>query len=242
MSFIIDPATPDGDQDAAQPATETDASRKVRILLVDDHPITRQGMRAMISLQHNLQVCGEADNASDALRMLGEFQPDVAVVDITLPQANGIELTREMKSRAPQLAVLVVSMHEETSYAERALRAGAQGYLMKQEAGERFGTAVQQVARGDIFLSPRMRERLARRVTPKRKANDFPFDTLSDRERQVFELVGDGFSTKQIAEKLRLSSKTIDSYREHLKLKLGLESGAELVRHAIAWGRSRDPL
>jgi DNA-binding NarL/FixJ family response regulator len=220
----------------------SDSARKLRVLLVDDHPITRQGMKALIEQQRNLEVCGEAESAADALRLVEALSPDLAVVDISLRHDNGIELTHELKSRVPGVVVLVVSMLEETTYAERALRAGAGGYLMKQEAGERFTTALQQVLRGDVFLSPRMQERLGRRVLPKRKAHIFPFDTLSERERQVFELIGDGFSTRQIAEKLNISSKTVDSYRDHLKLKLGLDSGAELVRHAIAWGRTKGPI
>jgi DNA-binding NarL/FixJ family response regulator len=134
-------------------------------------------------------------------------------------------------------------MHEETTYAERALRAGASGYLMKHEAGDKLAVALRQVARGELFVSPRVHERMQRRIPPKRSALAvFPIDTLSDREREVFELIGDGYSTRQIGEQLQLSSKTIDSYRDHLKLKLGFDSGAALVRHAIEWGRTKGPL
>jgi DNA-binding NarL/FixJ family response regulator len=153
---------------------------------------------------------------------------------------NGIDLTRDLKLRAPQLPVLVVSMYEETAYAERALRAGANGYLMKHEAGDRIVTALHEVLRGNLFLSDRAQARMASCFAPKRRtAAAFPIDSLSKREREVFDLIGDGFGTRQIGERLQLSSKTIDTYREHLKFKLGLKTGSDLVRHAIEWGRTK---
>jgi DNA-binding NarL/FixJ family response regulator len=219
------------------------APRKFRVLLVDDHPITRQGVRIVLSGFSAFEVCGEAENRSAALELATAAKPDLAVVDVSLGTANGIALTRELKERAPGLRVLVLSMHEETTYAERALRAGASGYLMKHEAGDKVAAALQQLLRGELFVSPRVQERMQRRFVPKRKPDDvFPIDTLSDRERQVFELMGEGYSTRQIGEQLQLSSKTIDSYRDHLKIKLGFESGAALVRHAIEWGRTKGSL
>ena len=215
------------------------SSTKLKVLLVDDHPITRQGMRALVNQQLNLEVCGETDNAAQAVEWVAKLQPDLAIVDISLKTANGIELTKNIKAQAPNLPVLVVSMHDEALYAERALRAGAMGYVMKQDAGEKVVLAIQHLLRGEIFLSPRMKEKMLHRfVKKKREGMVFAIDTLSDREMEVFQLIGNGYSTRQIAEKLGLSSKTIDSYREHLKLKLGLESGAELARHAIQWART----
>src|SRR3954466_2031598 len=212
---------------------------KLKVLIVDDHPITRQGMKALINQQINLEVCGEADSAPLALEMLGKLQPDLAIVDVSLKTTNGLELTKNIKAHAPNLPILVVSMHDEGLYAERALRAGAMGYVMKQEAGEKVALAIQHLLRGEIFLSSRMKEKMLHRfVNKKREGMVFSIDTLSDREMEVFQLIGNGYSTRQIAQKLNLSSKTIDSYREHLKLKLNLDSGAELVRHAIQWARN----
>jgi DNA-binding NarL/FixJ family response regulator len=212
---------------------------KLRVLLVDDHPITRQGMKALINQQLNLEVCAESDNAAQAVELLTKTQPDLAILDVSLKATNGIELTKNLKSHAPNLPILIVSMHDEALFAERALRAGAMGYVMKQEAGEKVVLAIQHLLRGEIFLSTRMKEKMLHRfVNHKREGMVFSIDTLSDREMEVFQLIGNGYSTRQIAQKLGLSSKTIDSYREHLKQKLSLESGSDLVRHAIQWART----
>ena len=212
---------------------------KLRVLIVDDHPVTRQGMKALIDQQLNLEVGGEADSAARALELLSEVKPDLALVDVSLGATNGLELTRTLKERSPNLPILVVSMHDEMLFAERALRAGAMGYVMKQEAGEKVGTAIQHLLRGEIYLSPKLKDWMLHRMAS-RKGDGvvFAIDTLSERERQVFELLGNGFSTRQIAQQLGLSTKTIDSYREHLKLKFNLSSGADLVRHAIQWART----
>ncbi|MBL9213114.1 MAG: response regulator transcription factor [Opitutaceae bacterium] len=224
---------------AVAEARSTPVSTKLKVLLVDDHPITRQGMKALVNQQPNLEVCGEADNAAYAIELVGRLQPDLAIVDIALKTTNGIELTKNIKVHAPNLPVLIVSMHDEGLYAERALRAGAMGYLMKQEASEKIIAAIQRLLQGEIYLSDKIKEKMLHRfVNKKGEGMVFSIDTLSDREMEVFQLIGNGYSTRQIAQKLNLSSKTIDSYREHLKLKLNLESGAELVRHAIQWARS----
>lgn len=224
-------------QSAAPPASNG-GSKKVRVLLVEDHPITRQGMKALINQQLGLEVCGETDSAAEALDLVDSLKPDLAVLDVSLKTTSGIELTKEIKARAPDVAILVVSMHDEALFAERALRAGAMGYVMKQEAGEKIVVAIQHLLRGEPYLSGKMAERMLHRfVNKKSDGMVFAIDTLSEREKEVFQLIGTGFSTRQIAEKLNLSSKTIDSYREHLKLKLGLSSGAELMRHAIQWAR-----
>jgi DNA-binding NarL/FixJ family response regulator len=224
----------------AAPAKPTSSPvAKIRVLIVDDHPITRQGMKALINMQLNLEVCGETDTAAHALQLVSELQPDLVIIDVSLKTTNGIELTKNIKAMSPNVPLLVVSMHDEALFAERALRAGAMGYVMKQEAGEKVATAIQHLLRGDIFLSTKMQEKMLHRFMNKRnEPMVFTMDTLSDREMEVFQLIGNGYSTRQIAQKLNLSSKTIDSYREHLKLKLNLASGAELVRHAIQWART----
>jgi DNA-binding NarL/FixJ family response regulator len=214
-------------------------SNKLKVLIVDDHPITRQGLKALINQQTNLEVCGETDGAAQAVELLGKLQPDLVIVDVSLRTTNGIELTKNLKAHSPNLPILVVSMHEEALFAERALRAGAMGYVMKQEAGEKVALAIQHLLRGEIYLSGKVKEKMLHHfVNKKREGMVFAIDTLSDREMEVFQLIGNGYSTRQIAQKLGLSTKTIDSYREHLKLKLGLDSGAELVRHAIQWART----
>lgn len=214
------------------------STAKARVLLVDDHPITRQGMRALVNQQLNLEVCGEADNASQAIELVASLQPDVVVADISMPETNGIELTKKLREMAPNLPILIVSMHEETLYAERAIRAGAMGYVMKQEVGEKVATALQHLLRGEMYLSGPMKQKMLHRFVNKRGDRaEFAIDTLSGREMEVFRLIGNGFSTRQIAAQLGLSAKTIDSYREHLKFKLGLDNGADLMRHAIEYVR-----
>jgi Response regulator containing a CheY-like receiver domain and an HTH DNA-binding domain len=210
-----------------------------RIFLVDDHPVTREGVRVLIDQEPDLVVCGQADSAPAALQLIQRLKPDLAVVDITLKTTSGIELMKNVKALLPDLPVLIMSMHDESLYAERALRAGAKGYVMKHEASDRILTAIRSVLAGDLYLSEKMKEKMLHRLVRSRKNEVvFTIDTLSDREMEVFQLIGNGFGTRQIADKLNLSVKTIDSYREHLKLKLRLEKGSDLVRHAIQWVRS----
>lgn len=193
----------------------------------------------MIEQQADLIVCGEADTAPLATELFQKLKPDLAIVDIGLKTTNGIELTKNLKTLAPHIPVLVLSMHDEEMYAERAVRAGAMGYLMKQEAGEKIIDALRRLLQGEMFLSDKVKERMLQRFMHKRgDSPTFAIDALSDREMEVFHLIGNGYSTRQIAEKLNLSSKTIDSYREHLKLKLNLKSGPDLVRYAIQWVRN----
>ena len=222
------------------PAPAPKPTGKSRVLLVDDHPLTRHGMKALISQQPNLEIVGEADSAPRALELVEKLKPNLAIVDITLRSTNGIELTKGMRAQAPDLQVLIVSMHDENLYAERALRAGAMGYLMKHEASEKIITAIQRIQQGEIYLSDRIKEKMLHRfVNHKTDELVSPIDTLSDREMEVFQLIGNGYGTRLIAQQLNLSIKTIDSYREHLKLKLNLESGSELVRYAIQWMKSQ---
>lgn len=223
----------------AQP-TDAPASKK-KVLIVDDHPITRQGMRMLIDQQPDFTVCGEADNAAYAMELATRLKPDLAIVDITLRTANGIELTKNLKAHSPDLLILIVSMHDEELFAERALRAGAKGYLMKHEASDQVTSALRRIVSGDIYVSERVQARMLSRMVNNRTGEVVsPVESLSDREMEVFQLLGNGYSTRQIAERLNLSVKTIDSYREHLKLKLNLESGADLIRYAIQWVKSQD--
>lgn len=215
------------------------AEGATRVLLVDDHPVTRQGVAVLINQENDLVVCGEASSAPAAIDLVQREKPDLAIVDITLKTTSGIELLKNMRALAPQMPVLVMSMHDESLYAERALRAGAMGYIMKHEASDKVLLAIRRVLSGELFLSDKMKEKMLHRLVHNRKEEVvFSMDTLSDREMEVFQLIGNGYSTRQIAQQLNLSVKTIDSYREHLKVKLGLKAGADLVRHAIQWVRS----
>lgn len=228
----------------ANPATAATApvaavGVKCRVFLVDDHPVTRQGVAMLINQEGDFVVCGEADSAPKAVDQIQKIRPDLAVVDISLKTTNGIELVKNLRAIAPEMPVLIMSMHDEGLYAERALRAGARGYVMKHEASETILTAIRSVLAGQVYLSEKMKEKMLHRLAHNRKDEVvFPIDSLSDREMEVFQLIGNGYSTREIAEKLNLSIKTIDSYREHLKLKLGLATGPDLVRHAIQWVKS----
>ncbi len=233
------PASPSNAAAPAPASAPADQPVKHRIFLVDDHPVTREGVRVLIDQEPDLVVCGQADSAPAALQLIQRLKPDLAVVDITLKTTSGIELMKNVKALLPDLPVLIMSMHDESLYAERALRAGAKGYVMKHEASDRILVAIRSVIAGDLYLSDKMKEKMLHRLVRSRKNEVvFTIDTLSDREMEVFQLIGNGFGTRQIAEKLNLSVKTIDSYREHLKLKLRLEKGSDLVRHAIQWVRS----
>jgi len=210
---------------------------KRRIVIVEDHPITRRGVMALIAREPDLEVCGETDSAPKALDLIRTTLPDLAIIDISLKNVSGIELMKNIKSLVPELPLLVMTMHEESLYAERALRAGARGYVMKHEGPAQIIAAIRTVLKNELFLSETMKEMMLDRLVNKRRGDDsmFAIDSLTDREMEVFQLIGTGFSTRQIASTLNLSSKTVDSHRDHLKLKLRLESGAELVRTAVQW-------
>ncbi len=223
------------------PAAETSTpAGRVRIFLVDDHPLMRQGMKTLIEQHPRFEVCGEADSAPRALDLAGKLQPNLAIVDITLKSTNGIELTKGLRSQIPNMQVLIISMHDEDVYAERALRAGAMGYLMKQEASEKVIAALEQILRGEIYLSDSVKGKMLHRYVKHRTdVLVSPMEKLSDREMEVFQLLGNGYGTREIANLLNLSVKTIDSYREHLKEKLNLGTGSDLVRHAIQWTKGQ---
>jgi DNA-binding NarL/FixJ family response regulator len=207
-----------------------------RILIVDDHPIFRHGLVRLLNEQPNLKICAEAEDAKSALQAARHSHPSLAIVDIALPGTNGIDLTKMLRQETPSFPVLVVSMYKDTLYAERAMRAGAQGYVAKQEAADKLLTAIRCVLSGKTFFPDEARGRLKPFQTPKAGTADAPaLSALSDRELQVFQLIGDGQSTRQIAKDLGLSVKTIESYRAHIKEKMNLESGYALVQAAIYW-------
>lgn len=211
------------------------------MLLVDDHPITRKGVRQLVNQQLNLEICGEADSAEAAVEMVGELHPDAAIVDIGLPSSSGIELTKTIRCCAPQTAVLILTMHDEALYAEESMRAGAQGFLMKCEAPEKIAIALEHVLRGETYFSTHVKQKMLHVLTQKRRGpSEFAIDTLSARELEVLRLMGDGYTPVEIAQRLQLSRKTIDTYREHLRRKLGFEDSNELVRYAIQWRRAAE--
>jgi DNA-binding NarL/FixJ family response regulator len=215
---------------------------KRKILLVDDHPIVRQGLVELINRQKNLVVCGETGSGREAPELARRLNPDLAVIDVSLKDESGIQLLKTLKLQRPRLPLLVLSMHEEGLYAERALRAGAMGYIMKQEASDVILKAIHSALNGEIYLSERIKEKLLHHlVEGKSGRQGFSVDLLSDRELEIFQLIGNGFGTRQIAEKLHLSVKTIESYRESLKQKLQLKDRSELVQQAIHWARDEAP-
>jgi DNA-binding NarL/FixJ family response regulator len=209
---------------------------RARILIVDDHPLVRSGLRELISLEQDLEVCGEAAEANEAIRLLDVIKPDLMIIDLSLRDSNGLELIKRVKSRTSETRMLVSSMHDEELYAERVLSAGALGYVNKQEAGEKVIEAIRSVLAGRVYLSTAMSDRLLRRLTGDGEPPQRPLvETLSDRELEVFQMIGRGVKTSEIARQLHLSKKTVESHREHIKEKLNVRSGAELNRLAIQW-------
>lgn len=211
-------------------------SGKKRVLLVDDHPIVRQGLAALVSHEGDLVVCGEADDPDAGLTLVEQLHPDVVVSDLSFGGLSGIEFIKDIKARFPRMPVLILSMHDEAHYADRALRAGAMGYIMKHAGGSRVVDAIRQVMSGQIYLSPEVTTQLVKTaIEGPHEASASPIDQFSDRELEVFALIGQGLSTRQIAKKLHLSTKTIDSHRSKIKTKLNLKNSTELVHHAIRW-------
>ena len=214
---------------------------KARVLIVDDHPIVRQGLSELINHEKDLVVCAQAEDASEGMAAIKSSKPDIAVVDISLKEKNGVELIKDIKAQYPDLPVLVLSMHDESLYAERALRAGARGYIMKHEATGKVITGIHAILNGQVFVSDKMAAKMVYKlVGGSGTAGNSAIDNLSDRELEVFNLIGKGHGTRQIAEKLYLSIKTIETYRAHIKEKLNLSSAGELLQHAIQWVNSQD--
>jgi len=210
------------------------AGQRNRIFIVDDHPIVRKGLAQLINQEPDMVVCGEAENAQNALELLKRIRPDLAIVDISLQGIDGIELIKKIKDRDINLPILVVSMHDESLFAERALKVGAKGYIMKQEAIEKMMEAIRKVIKGEVYVSARVSATIVKKfIDGKAESSRSPMEVLSNRELEVFQLIGQGFGTRQIAEELNVSIKTVESYRANIKEKLNLRNAAELIRHAV---------
>lgn len=206
------------------------------VLIVDDHPVLRRGLAAMIESEPDLTVCGQATSGHEALEMIPEIRPDIVIVDLELDGMHGLDLVKAMESRHPQIPALVLTMHDEPVYAERSLRAGAKGYASKQALDATVLVAIRCVLRGETYMSAELKARLAAKyVGGGTLATDSPLDLLTDRELQVFRLIGEGLTTRNIAATLFLSVKTVESHVEHIKRKLALDSAAALARRAIQW-------
>ena len=222
-----------------KPARCPDKESKITVLLVDDHPIVRQGLKQLLEAEDDMIVCGEAETASEALRVAGETTPDMALVDLSLKNGSGLELIKDLKIRHPQIGVLVLSMHDETVYAERALRAGALGYIMKEKAPNRVIQALRTIHKGEVYLSETMAATVLKRVAGGASTLSGQLvSALSDRELEVLDLIGQGLPTRDIAERLHLSAKTIETHRENIKKKLCLKNSSELLQQAIQWRQS----
>lgn len=209
-----------------------------KILLVDDHPLMRKGLALTLETEVDLTVAAQAASAEEALTLMEKTEPDLAVIDVSLPGMSGLELIKHLRAMKPDLAVLVVSRHDESLYAERAIRAGARGYLMKMEAADVIVKAVRHILNGGIYVSDEIKERLLLGMMAGKDVSQSPLEVLSDRELEVFELTGRGLGTREIAERLHLSVKTVESYRARIKSKLSLSSAPELIQHAVQWVES----
>lgn len=206
------------------------------VLIVDDHPLLRQGLALLINQQQDMLVCGEAEEAQTAMQAIAQHRPDIMILDISLNGPDGIELLKTIRASDPDLPVLILSMHDEAIYAERALRARANGYIMKQEATEKVLVAVRRILNGEIYLSDRMSNKMLQQyIGGGPSMLQSRISSLSDRELEVFRLIGEGRATREIAEELHLSVKTVETYQAHIKEKLALRSGRELIQHAIQW-------
>ena len=208
-----------------------------RIVLVDDHPLVREGLAVLIRGAPDLSVAGEVGNAAETLQLLESVIPDLVLLDLALPGVSGIELLKDLRAKYPQIRVLVLSMHEESVYAERVLRAGAQGYIMKHEPGEKIIEAIRCVLRGELYVSPLIAARMVKLFVGCKQGDDphLGVAQLSNRELQVYTHIGNGMSTQEVAARLQLSSKTVQTYREHIKRKLGLRNAVDLVHQATHW-------
>ncbi|NKN31998.1 response regulator transcription factor [Marichromatium bheemlicum] len=206
-----------------------------RILIVDDHPLVRAGLASLIAAEPDLEVCGEAETLREGLRLVRELTPDLTIVDLSLEDGNGLELIKRLKVHDAEIRILVCSVHEEALFAERAISAGALGYINKHKGIDEVIAAVRQTLAGRIYLSADMQQRFVEGFAQKRAPAQSPVELLTDRELQVFILIGEGVSNARMAERLHLSVKTIETHREKIKRKLQLSSAAELVRYAVQW-------
>ena len=216
--------------------SERSSKQPARVLIVDDHPAVRDALALWIDQEPDLKVCGEASEIAEALRLVGESRPDVAVVDISLKTGSGIDLVKRIKDRDERVRILVWSMHSDTVYAKRALRAGALGYINKDQATEKIIQAIRRVLAGKVWLSETIADGILEGAVGSRRATNLsPVDALTDRELDVFELIGEGVKTVEIARRLKLSVKTVETYRDRIRHKLDISSGTELARTATEW-------
>jgi len=219
---------------------KSEVQNKKRILIVDDHPMMRQGLSQLIGAEFDLNVCGEVENAERALDTIGALKPDLVLADISLPGKNGLELIKDFQAIQPGLPVLVISMHDESLYAERVLRAGGRGYIMKQEGGKKLMQAIRQVLGGKIYVSEKMSAAILETFSSRCTGTEgSPVEKLTDREFEVFQFIGQGKGTREIAEKLHLSVKTVEVHRVNIKSKLKLKSATELIHFAVRWSESQ---
>jgi len=221
------------------PSKKKTVARKSRVFIVDDHPLVREGLTNLINGQDDLIVCGEAKDSAQAINGIGKARPNVALIDISLENESGLELVKQLKTQFPQVALIILSMHDEALYAERALRAGAQGYVMKHETSKSVLASIRQVLGGGVYVSERIVKRMALKLTSSRKPIiSSPVERLSDRELEIFRLLGQGRTTSQIAADLNLSLKTVQAYCARAKEKFGVASLTELLHAAIRWDDS----
>jgi DNA-binding NarL/FixJ family response regulator len=221
-------------------ATKSAAPKK-RVLIVDDHPMMRQGLAQLINHEPDLKVGSEADTAGQALAAVNSQPPDLVLLDIGLPDKSGLELIKDIQALDPALPVLVVSMHDESLYAERVLRAGGRGYVMKQEGGQKLMEAIRQVLSGRIYVSEKMSSRILEIFSGRHAEANSPLGRLSDREFEIFQLISQGKGTRDIAEHLHLSIKTVEVHRANIRKKLKLKTGADVVHFAIRWLQAQSP-
>lgn len=213
-----------------------------RLVLIDDHPIMRHGLAQLIRAEEGLDVIGEAGSAREGLEVIGKLKPDLAVIDLTLPDKNGLELVKDIRALHPSTQCIVLSMHDETLYGERSLRAGARGYVMKEEAADHLVTAIHKVISGGLYVSESLNARMLEQVTGASRSKATGMDALTDRELEILSLIGSGVPTKNIAAQLSISARTVEAHRAHIKEKLGMTDGASLVRYAVQWVESRAKL
>lgn len=215
---------------------ENKITTRHRIIVVDDHSIVRHGLALLLKSETDLDVCGEAGTYDEALALAHEHKPDVMLVDITLKDRSGLDLIRELHQHFPEIKCLVLSMHDEAEYADRALRSGARGYVMKEDADEVIVQAIRHILNGEIYVSPVMSSRLIRQLSDKEnRENASGVASLTEREKEIFECLGEGLSTRKIAEKYRLSERTVEVHRANIKKKLQLDDAAQVLREAVRW-------
>jgi DNA-binding NarL/FixJ family response regulator len=224
-----------------KPSASKSAAARKKILVVDDHPMTRAGVVQLVDKQADLRVCGEAGDAKSALSEITKSRPDLVLTDVTMPGRSGVEFIKDVQALHAGLPMLVVSMHDEAIYAERMLRAGARGYIMKEAGGEKLLAAIRQVLDGKVYLSEQLSARILENLSGRKPRNsNSPIEKLSDREFEIFQLIGQGKTTAEIAKNLHLSTKTVDVHRAHIKEKLGLHDMPSLIRHAVRWVETQD--